>query len=101
NINEKLKINLILEWQRRWSLSATCLIFAFLGVSLGAVTNKRTARSGSLVICISAIVVYWALYVGFESLARAGHLPPSIAAWVANFAFLAFAGYQFRNVVES
>lgn len=100
-LGQKLKTNLYLEWHRRWSLSAACLIFAFLGVSLGTVTNKRTARSGSMVICISAIVIYWTIYVAFESFARAGHIPTSVAAWTANICFVAFAMFHFRRIIES
>lgn len=101
NIKPNQKINFLLEWNRRWSLSATCLIFAFLGVSLGAVTNRRTARSGSLVICISAIVIYWTLHVAFESLARSQGFPHLLASWSANLIFFIFALIQFRRIAQS
>lgn len=95
------KINLTVEWNRRWMLSVACLIFVFLGVSLGAVTNKRAARSGSMVICISTIVVYWSLNVWLESLGRAGHLPLALTSWLPNILFLIFAIVQFRHVTKS
>lgn len=94
-------INYVLEWHRRWAISATCLILALVGFSLGTVTNRRAARSGSMVICISVLVVYWAIYVGFEGLIRSGKIPPPIGAWMANFIFLAFGIYQYRRSREN
>lgn len=99
--DNRLWINLNVEWNRRWMLSAACLIFVFLGVSLSAVTNKRTARSGSMVICISAIVIYWTLSVWLESVGRAGHLPLVVSSWLPNILFLIFAIFKFRHVTET
>jgi lipopolysaccharide export system permease protein len=92
---------LVMELNRRWSLSAACLVFGFLGVSLSAVTNRRTARSGSLVICISAIVVYWSLMVAVDAMARTERLPAELAAWIPNVIFLGFAIFQFRKVMKT
>jgi len=100
-LNQSERVNLELEWHRRWSLSVASLIFSFLGVGLGTVTNRRAARSGSLVICISAIVVYWSLFVGFESLVRANHLPATIGSWMTNFIFILFGFWQFRQVTQN
>jgi lipopolysaccharide export system permease protein len=94
-------INFSLEWHRRWALSATCLIFALVGFSMGTVTNRRAARSGSMVICISAIVIYWAMYVGFESLIRSGNIPAPVGAWMTNFIFFLFGIYQYRRAREN
>ena len=97
SITGKRKLKLKTEWNRRWALSAACLIFAILGVSLSLSINRRTARSGSMVLCISAVVVYWSLFVMGESMARNEHLHPSLGAWIANVLFAGFAIYQFRK----
>lgn len=97
----KRLVNLTVEWNRRWMLSVACLIFVFLGVSLSAATDRRSARSGSMVICISAIVIYWTLNAWLESLGRAGHLPLIITAWLPNTLFLIFAMFQFKRVVQT
>lgn len=94
-------INLALEWHRRWALSATCIIFALVGFSMGTVTNRRAARSGSMVICISAIVIYWAMYVAFEGLIRSGKIPAPVGAWMTNLVFLMFGIYQYRRAREN
>ena len=95
------RIDYLLEWNTRWALSATCLILALVGMGLGTTTNRRTARSGSMVICISAVVIYWALYVAFESLAQSGKLPVPVAVWMTNLIFLIFGLFQYQKVRES
>jgi lipopolysaccharide export system permease protein len=75
---------ILLEWHRRLTLPATCFIFAILGVALGFVSNRRSARSGSLVICISIAIANWISYVGFETLAKQGLILPWTAAWATN-----------------
>lgn len=91
----KRLMNLLLEYNRRWALAFTSLVFALIGMVLGTVTNRRAARSGSLVISISIIVIYWILYIGFESAARSGLLPIGIACWMANLIFFIFGAQQF------
>lgn len=79
------------EYHRRWSLSLACLIFALLGVGLGTITNRRSAKGGGFVICLVALVTYWILYVSAESLARNGTLPAAVSLWLVNLIFLAAA----------
>lgn len=95
---EKTDMNLI--WHRRLSLAAVCFIFAFLGVTLGMSTNRRAARSGSIVICVSVVVIYWTIFVTSESLARSGKLPPYLSAVIANMIFLIFSMYHFRRSIQ-
>jgi lipopolysaccharide export system permease protein len=79
------------EYHRRWSLSAACLIFALLGVGLGTVTNRRASRGGGFVLCLGALIAYWVCYVSAESAARNGWLPASVSLWLVNALFLFFA----------
>ena len=95
--NAALKTKLQIEWNRRWAMSATCIVFAVLGFSLGAITNRRTAKSGTLVICISSVVIFWTLLVGLESLVKSNFLPPALGAWGANALFAAYALYRLKT----
>lgn len=95
----KQKTKIMLEWNRRWALSATCLIFSIIGYGLGAVTNRRTAKSGAMVLCVATIIVYWTLFVTCETLARSGKIPFFLGAWLTNFLFLIFGVYQFRKTI--
>ena len=79
------------EYHRRWSLSAACLVFALLGVGLGTVTNRRSAKGGGFVVCLMALITYWILYVSAESMARNGTIPAALGLWLVNIIFLAVA----------
>lgn len=80
-----------IEYHRRWSLSAACLIFALLGVGLGTVTNRRSSKGGGFVMCLVLLVSYWIFYLSAESVARNGWLHASVALWLVNALFFAFA----------
>lgn len=79
------------EYHRRWSLSAACLIFALLGVGLGTVTNRRSSRGGGFVLCLGALIAYWICYISAESVARSGWMHASVSLWLVNALFLFFA----------
>jgi len=87
----KQRRRLEIEYHRRWSLSAACLIFALLGVGLGTVTNRRASRGGGFVICLALLVSYWILYVTAESFARSGWVPAPVGLWMVNVLFFVFA----------
>ncbi|MGE4131301.1 MAG: LPS export ABC transporter permease LptF [Bdellovibrionales bacterium] len=91
DLEDKDRRKLEVEYHRRWSLSAACLIFSLLGVGLGTVTNRRSSRGGGFVICLVALISYWILYVTAESLARSGTLPAYVGLWLVNALFLAAA----------
>lgn len=80
-----------IEYHRRWSLSATCFVFALLGVGLGTVTNKRSSRGGGFVICLVLLVAYWIFYLSAEAASRNGWVQPAIGLWMVNVVFLVFA----------
>ena len=80
-----------IEYHQRWSLSATCLVFALLGVGLGTVTNRRASRGGGFVICLLLLVAYWILYLSAAAAARNGWMPPYVGLWGVNAVFLLVA----------
>ncbi len=91
DLDPKLWLKLNIEYHRRWSLSATCVIFALLGVGLGTVTNRRSSRGGGFVICLVLLITYWMFYLSAEAMARNGWVQPSIGLWLVNAVFLLFA----------
>lgn len=95
--NPDKKRALLSEYHKRWAISVACILFAILGVGLGTVTHKRNVRSGSLVMCLGVIIVYWGLYVVGDNLARAGTLPAAISIWFANVFFSGLALWLFRR----
>lgn len=91
DLDNVLRAKLEIEFQRRFSLSGACLIFALLGVGLGTVTNRRSSRGGGFVMCLVVLVSYWVLYMSAESLARNSWVPAGVALWLVNGVFLLFA----------
>jgi lipopolysaccharide export system permease protein len=76
------------EYHRRIAISFACVIFALLGSGLGINTQKRSGRGSGLVVALSVIVVYWVLFVSFESAARASKHPAYFFLWLPNVFFL-------------
>lgn len=85
------------ELHKRWAGAAVCIIFAFLGIGLGCGTGARSAKSGSTVIALGIIVVYWLLYVASENIARSGYVPAPLAIWAPNFLFSSAAIWALRR----
>ncbi|MBX2989055.1 MAG: LPS export ABC transporter permease LptF [Bdellovibrionaceae bacterium] len=75
------------EYHKRWAIAVLCPVFALLGVGLGTNTNRRQQKAGGMILCIVLIVIYWIVYVLFESMGRGGQLPPAVAIWLPNFIF--------------
>ncbi len=91
DLDLKTRRKIEIEYHRRWSLSAACVIFALLGVGLGTVTNRRSSRSGGFVICLVLLISYWVLYLSAETVARNGWLPAYASLWLVNILFFLFA----------
>jgi lipopolysaccharide export system permease protein len=98
DIDVKHKRKLQIEYHRRWSLPAACIIFALLGVGLGTVTNRRASRGGGFVICLVLLISYWVFYLSAEAVARNGWLPASVALWLVNILFFLFALKSIKRV---
>lgn len=85
------------EKHKRWAIAVLCPIFALLGVGLGTTTNRRSQRSGGMILCLILIIVYWIIYLICEGLARSGQLPPSFIIWVPNVIYGAIGAESLRR----
>lgn len=67
-----------------------------VAVTIGFAVILRTSHRGSLAsnvgVAMGIVFAYWATMAVTVSAGHAGNLPPLIAAWSANLAFLALAG---------
>ena len=87
------KRDLISHWveiHKKFALPFACLIFAVLGLPLGATTRKGGRTSG-FTISIGIILVYYVLITAGEQLAMDGKIPPFVGMWGPNIIF-AFCG---------
>lgn len=88
---------LLLEWHRRLTIPIATFIFTLIGVGLGTVTNRRSAKGGNIVMSISIFISYWMLYAGAESFTRTKVLPMPLVVWIPNFIFLIIGIYLLRR----
>lgn len=91
------KISYLLEFHRRLSMPAICLILVLLGPSLSLMAGKA-GRLGGLTIGLSVFAVYYTLLLYGEKLARSGKLPHFAGAWLSFVILGAFSLWVFERV---
>ncbi|MGD0282141.1 MAG: LptF/LptG family permease [Dissulfurispiraceae bacterium] len=91
------KIPYLLEFYRRLSMPAMCLIIIFLGPSLSLMSGK-SGKLGGLTVGLSVFAVYYTLLIYGENLARTGKLPVVLGAWLSFTILSAFAIVVFERV---
>lgn len=91
------RIGLLLEFHRRLSMPAVCLIVMILGTALSLIAGK-SGRLGGLTIGLGVFVVYYTLLLYGEKLSRADTLPHYAGAWLSFLALGIFAGIVFERV---
>ena len=77
---KKKMISLYLEFHRRLSLPAVCLILIFMGTPLALIAGKA-GRLGGLAIGLLVFTAYYMLLIYGENLVVAGKIPYFIGAW--------------------
>jgi len=76
----KKKASLYLEFHRRLSLPAVCLILIFMGTPLALIAGK-SGRLGGLAIGLLVFTAYYMLLIYGENLVVAGKIPHYVGAW--------------------
>ncbi len=91
------KVQYLLEFYRRLSMPAICLIIILLGPSLSLMAGK-SGRLGGLTVGLSVFAVYYTLLIYGEGLARSGKVPQVIGAWLSFIILAIFALIVFERV---
>ncbi|RLE06049.1 MAG: LPS export ABC transporter permease LptF [Candidatus Aminicenantes bacterium] len=73
----------LVEFHKKLALPLACLVFALLGLPLGASTRKGGRASG-FTLSLIIIVVYYVLITAGEKLAVDGQIEPWLGMWGAN-----------------
>lgn len=87
-----------IEFHKRGALSVACMVFCLLGLAFGIVTNRRSGKSSGFIFSIGFIVLYWIVYLSFESLVRSYHLTTWVGLWLPNAMFATLGIYQLKKV---
>lgn len=86
-----------IEFHKRSALSFACVVFCMIGLAFGIVTNRRSGKSSGFVISVGFIIVYWVVYLSFESMVRNNHLTPWLGIWLPNVILLSFGVYKLKK----
>lgn len=90
-----------IEIHKKVALPFACIIFALLGLPLGAFT-KKGGRTSGFTLSIGIILVYYILITAGEQVAMEGRISPFMGMWMPNILFLAIGVYAFvLSVKES
>jgi LPS export ABC transporter permease LptF/LPS export ABC transporter permease LptG len=76
--NERMEIH------KRFSIPVACIVFALIGLALGA-THRRDGALGSFVIGIVVVFAYYVPLMIGPSLVKGHYLPPWLGMWLPNF----------------
>lgn len=97
SFSQEQRLGYEIEVHKRWAISFACAVFCIVGLAFGIVNNRRSGKSPGFVISIGFIILYWIIYISFESLARSNYMIPWLAIWATNFIFSIFSVYQLRK----
>lgn len=75
--------NTIMELHRKFSIPIACLVFAVLGVALGA-SNRKDGKMASFVLGTAVIFIYYVIMFGAQSLTKGGWVPAELSMWLPN-----------------
>lgn len=73
-----------LEWQKKFSISFSCIVLFFIGAPLGAIIRKG-GMGMPVVISVFIFIIYHVTGYSFEKLGRELVWSPFRAIWTANF----------------
>ncbi len=79
----KNRARMILYQQRIWVFSFTCIIFFLIGAPLGAIIRKGGIGM-PVVVAIIIFVVFYAILIATENMAKNNYFNPYWAAWMPN-----------------
>lgn len=79
--------NYLVETNKKYAIPASCIIFALIGVPLGALA-KRSGVGAGTGLSIGFFVLYWVFLIGGEKLADRAVITPFWGMWGGNLILL-------------
>jgi lipopolysaccharide export system permease protein len=85
------------DYHNKFALPVACLILCIIGTGITLRKNTSHGLSMTIIYGITVVFLYWISQSFCLSLGYGGILPPVIAAWISNFIFACFAGFNLLN----
>jgi lipopolysaccharide export system permease protein len=73
---------MVVEYQRKFTLSAACLVLFLIGAPLGAIIRKG-GLGLPVVVSVAFFLIYHIISTIGEKSAKDGNVPPAIGMWIA------------------
>lgn len=77
--------NAVMEIHKKFSIPIACLVFAVIGLALGA-SHRKDGKLASFVLGIAVIFVYYVIMFTAEAMAKGHQVPAWLAMWLPNLA---------------
>lgn len=98
---EKLITRHLLEWQKKFSVSFSCIVLFFIGAPLGAIIRKG-GMGMPVVVSVIIFIIYHVTSFSFEKLGREMVWTPFQSMWTANFLLLPFGIFlTYKSATDS
>jgi lipopolysaccharide export system permease protein len=98
---EKLITRHLLEWQKKFSISFSCIVLFFIGAPLGAIIRKG-GMGMPVVVSVLIFIIYHVTSFSFEKLGREMVWTPFQAMWTASFMLLPFGIFlTYKSATDS
>jgi lipopolysaccharide export system permease protein len=85
------------DFHGKFALPVACLILCVIGTGITLRKNTMRGISVTIIYGIGVVFIYWISHSFCLSLGYGGILSPIIAAWISNFIFACFGGFNLLN----
>ena len=87
NYSQKIAIKHQVEWHRKWSLAAACIIFFLIGAPLGAIIRKG-GFGMPVIVSVGFFITYHIVSVTAEKMVKESEISVTEGMWIANLILL-------------
>jgi len=84
-----------LEYHRKFSLPAACILFVFLSYPIGLFSTKKSGKSIGFGVGLIISVLYWCIMFAGTSLGIRSDVSPVFAMWLPNITIILLASIVF------
>lgn len=95
--NAKVFFNAKYEYWNRINGALICLIFSFLGFSLG-ITGTRGKKNSAGVVGLMCLILYYGLFFSLVSMARSGAIPIPLAVFTPALIMLGLSAHFYKKL---